>query len=56
MALGDGIFWMASTQKACKQIFKAIQKKKRRVYITKRWNLIAWVLKIVPSWLQRKVM
>ena len=56
MALGDGIFWMAATQKACKQIFKAIQKKKRRVYITKRWNLIAWVLKIVPSWLQRKVM
>lgn len=56
MALGDGIFWMASVEKASKQIYKAIKRKKRRVYITKRWNLIAWVLKIVPSWLMKKMM
>ena len=56
MALGDGIFWMASLDKASKQIYKAIKSKKRRVYISKRWNLIAWVLKIVPSWLMKKVM
>lgn len=56
MALGDGIFWMASLEKASTQIYSAIKRKKRRVYITKRWNLIAWVLKIVPSWLMKKVM
>jgi len=56
MALGDGIFWMASLNKASKQIYSAIKRKKRRVYISKRWNLIAWVLKIVPSWLMKKVM
>ena len=56
MALGDKIFWMASLEKASKQIYKAIKRKKRRVYISKRWNLIAWVLKIVPSWLIKKVM
>jgi len=56
MALGDEIFWMASLEKASKQIYKAIKRKKRRVYISKRWNLIAWVLKIVPSWLIKKVM
>ena len=56
MALGDGIFWMASLEKASTQIYKAIKRKKRRVYISKRWNLIAWVLKIVPSWLIKKVM
>ena len=56
MALGDGIFWMASLDKASKQIYAAIKRKKRRVYISKRWNLIAWVLKIVPSWLMKKVM
>lgn len=55
MALGDEIFWMASLQKASRQIYKAIQRKKRRVYISKRWILIAWVLKIVPSWLIKKV-
>ena len=56
MALGDGIFWMASLDKASKQIYSAIKRKKRRVYISKRWNLVAWVLKIVPSWLMKKVM
>ena len=56
MALGDGIFWMASLDKASKQIYSAIKRKKRRVYISKRWNLIAWVLKTVPSWLMKKVM
>ncbi len=56
MALGEGIFWMASLNKACKQIYTAIKRKKRRVYISKRWQLIAWVLKIVPSWLMKKVM
>lgn len=56
MALGDGIFWMVPLNKATKQIYSAIKRKKRRVYISKRWNLIAWVLKIVPSWLIKKVM
>ncbi len=56
MALGDGVFWLASLDKASKQIYSAIKRKKRRVYISKRWNLIAWVLKIVPSWLMKKVM
>ena len=56
MALGDGIFWMSSLDKASNQIYSAIKRKKRRVYISKRWNLIAWVLKIVPSWLMKKVM
>ena len=56
MALGDGIFWMSSLEKASEQIYKAIKRKKRRVYISKRWILIAWVLKIVPSWLIKKVM
>lgn len=54
MALGDGIFWMVPLEKATRQIFNAIQKKKRVAYISKRWRLIAWVLKLVPSWLLKK--
>ena len=56
MALGDDKFWMAPLEKASKQIYSAIKKKKRRVYISKRWLLMAWVLKLVPSWLIKKVM
>ena len=56
MALGDSIFWMSSLEKASNQIYRAIKRKKRKVYISRRWNVIAWVLKIVPSWLVKKVM
>ena len=42
-------FWMATVEKATKQIFKAIKNKKRKAYITKRWRLIGFFLKIVPT-------
>ncbi|MDT7832356.1 SDR family NAD(P)-dependent oxidoreductase [Flavobacteriaceae bacterium S356] len=54
MALGDDIFWMVSLEKATKQIYRAIKKKKRVAYISKRWAIIAFVLKIVPAWLLKK--
>lgn len=56
MALGDGVFWMTPLEKAARQIYSTIKKKKRRVYISKRWHLIAWVLNSAPSWLLKKVM
>ncbi len=55
MALGDGLFWMVSLEKAAKQIYTAIKKKKRVAYISKRWSLIAYILKIVPAWLLKKM-
>jgi len=55
MAQGDGLFWVASPQKAANQIFKAIQQKKKKAYITKRWAIIAWLLKILPSFLYNKI-
>ncbi len=56
MALGDEIFWMVPLDKATRQIYGAVKRKKRKVYISKRWNLIAWVLRVVPSWLIKKFM
>lgn len=55
MALGDGIFWMVSLEKGAKQIYSAIKKKKRVAYISKRWGIIAFVLKIAPAWLLKKM-
>ena len=48
MAQGD-TFWMASTKKASQQIYNAIKKKKKRAYITKRWRLVAILLRILPA-------
>jgi short-subunit dehydrogenase len=55
MALGEGIFWMVSLEKAVKQIYTVIKKKKRVAYISKRWRLIALFLKIAPASLLKKM-
>lgn len=54
MALGEKLFWMVPLEKAANQIYTAIKKKKRVAYISKRWRLVAWVLKIIPAWLLKK--
>lgn len=45
-----GLFWVANTEKAARQIADAIDKKKNHAYITKRWRLIAWLIKLTPNW------
>lgn len=48
MAKGEGQFWIASVDKATNQIFDAIKKKKKIVYITRRWKFIGAILKRIP--------
>lgn len=48
MAKGEGQFWVASVDKATRQVFKAITKKKKIAYVTKRWRLIGIILKRIP--------
>ncbi|MDN5201869.1 SDR family NAD(P)-dependent oxidoreductase [Fulvivirgaceae bacterium BMA10] len=55
MAKGDGKFWVAPVEKASLQIFNAIKKRKNIVYITKRWRLIAILLRILPGWLYTRM-
>lgn len=55
MAKGDGLFWVAPVSKAVSQIYAAILKKRRKVYITKRWRLIVFVMKASPNWILEKV-
>jgi short-subunit dehydrogenase len=49
MAKGEGKFWVASVEKAARQIYQAIQQKRSVVYITRRWRLIAILLKLIPA-------
>lgn len=49
MAKGDGLFWVASPKKASAQILKAIDRQRTHVYITRRWRLVAWVLRLLPN-------
>lgn len=49
MARGEGLFWVAEPEKAACQIFRAIRKKKPTAYVSRRWSLIAWILKLIPA-------
>lgn len=53
MATGT-VFWKAPLEKATKQIYTAIKRKKKRAYITKRWRLVAFFLRIAPAKLVMK--
>jgi len=55
MAKGEGLFWVASPEKAANQIFRAIRLKKRKAYVTKRWRLFAILLKLFPGILYEKL-
>jgi len=49
------VFWQAPVGKASKQIFTAIQKRKKRVYVTRRWGIIAFLLKHLPYSILKRV-
>jgi short-subunit dehydrogenase len=48
-------FWMASKEKAAQQIFNIIAKKQNIGYVTKRWLIIAVILRILPNWIYNRV-
>ncbi|MBU1613684.1 SDR family NAD(P)-dependent oxidoreductase [bacterium] len=55
MAKGEGLFWIASPQKAALQIYEAIRKRKKHAYITRRWGFIGWALKVMPDFIYHKL-
>ncbi len=55
MAQGNGLFWVAPVGKAAKQIKTAIDRKKSNCYVTRRWRLIAWLLKFLPESIYHRI-
>lgn len=53
MAGGD--FWMSSVEKAARQIYQGVHQQKRVIYVSRRWGLVAAILKLVPNWLHEKI-
>ena len=48
MAKGEGLFWVMPVEKTARQIYEAIKRKKKIAYVTKRWKLIAAIIKRMP--------
>ena len=55
MAKAERKFWVASPEKAAEQIFAAIRKQKKHVYVTRRWRLVAWVMKAMPDAVMKRI-
>lgn len=55
MAKGEGLFWVMPVDKICRQIFKAIKKKKKVAYVSKRWGFIALLIKSLPRFIYEKM-
>lgn len=53
MAKGEGLFWVMPVEKVARQICAAIRRKKSKVYVTKRWHVLAIVNKNLPFFLYR---
>jgi short-subunit dehydrogenase len=56
MAKGNKQFWVVPLDKAARQIYHAIKTKKRKAYISKRWRLIAILLRIIPYTILKRIM
>ncbi len=55
MAKSENKFWVSTPQKAARQIFSALKRKKKIAYITKRWILIAYIIKLLPKWIHERI-
>ncbi len=45
-----GLFWVSETDKAVSQMLRDIENKRAYSYITRRWRLVAWLIKLMPNW------
>jgi short-subunit dehydrogenase len=55
MAKGNKQFWVVPLEKAARQMISAIDKKKRKVYVSRRWWLVAKLMRLTPFWLYKRI-
>ena len=55
MAKGEGQFWVGTKKKAARQIFGIVKRKKGIGYITKRWWIIAKLLRLIPNGIYKRM-
>ena len=48
-------FWMATVEEASEQIINIISKKSSNAYVTKKWRLMAWLMKYLPDFIYNRL-
>ena len=49
MARGEGLFWVMPVERVVGQILRAIRRRKAVAVVTRRWRLVAWILRRLPD-------
>lgn len=55
MAKGEGLFWVMPVEEVVSQIYNAIKKRKKVAYVTKRWRILAFIMKRLPRFVADKM-
>lgn len=55
MAKGEGLFWVQPPRKVAEQIWTIIKSGSSTGYVTRRWRLVAWAIKIMPDFLYNRI-
>lgn len=50
-----GVFWLADTDRAVKQLLTDIRKKRQISYITRRWRYMAWLIRLTPRYILERL-
>jgi short-subunit dehydrogenase len=48
-------FWVIPVDRCVQQMYTAIEKKKFRVYVSKRWRLVVWLMRIMPISVYKRI-
>jgi short-subunit dehydrogenase len=49
--MGPNVYWVVSSQDVAQDIVDVIEAKAKMAYVPRRWQLIAFLLKITPDWI-----
>jgi short-subunit dehydrogenase len=55
MAKGQGLFWVQTPRKVARQILTIIKSGRKHAYVTRRWRLIAWAIKVMPDFVYNRI-
>ncbi len=55
MAKGDNLFWVMPVDKVVAQIANAIKRNSSKAYVTKRWHLLALIIKHLPYCIYKRM-
>ena len=55
MAKGEGLFWVMPVDKVADQLLRAVRRRRSVAVVTRRWRIVAWLLRHMPDRIYRKM-